>query len=82
MFVFNVKVNGSKIFKNFFIVVTILILCILSISTYKVFSGANKMGMNKIFDISSKNYTNCLKAVHDDIDSYVGVKIHFTRICL
>ncbi len=82
MFIFNVKVNGSKIFKNFFIVVTILILCILAICTYRVFNGANKsyscINKNKICDISAKNYTNILKAVHDDIDSYVGVKIHFT----
>ncbi len=31
-----------------------------------------------ICQISSSNYTNILKTVHDDIDSYIGVKIHFS----
>lgn len=51
---------------------------------YKVFSGANDstdtntclpQGVSKI---SPKNYTNILKSVHENIDSYVGNKINFT----
>ena len=30
------------------------------------------------FTVSAKNYTNVLKAVHEDIDTYVGKKINFT----
>ena len=33
---------------------------------------------NKVTTLSSKNYTNVLKTVHDDIDSYVGCQINFT----
>lgn len=36
------------------------------------------MPKNKVCNISSSNYTNILKAVHENIDSYIGVKINFT----
>ncbi len=53
---------------------------------YKVFTGANNStrsesclpSKNGVSQISSKNYTNVLKTVHENIDSYVGKKICFT----
>lgn len=52
---------------------------------YKVFNGAfnhSKSGsclpQNSISKISPNNYTNVLKTVHENIDSYVGKKINFT----
>ncbi len=87
MFIYNVKVNGSKLFKLFFTAIIVLVICILCFVTFRVFGGASKEAIssdmscipqNSISNISSNNYTNILKAVHDDIDSYVGVKIHFT----
>lgn len=85
MFIFNVKVNGSKIFKYFFIGIIILLIFILLIVTYRVFSGANKasnidscLPKNGISEIQTKNYTNILKTVHENIDPYVGKKICFT----
>ncbi|MCI8617377.1 MAG: hypothetical protein HFJ60_03945 [Clostridia bacterium] len=53
---------------------------------YKVFIGANNStrdggcipNKNGVSQISSKNYTNVLKTVHENIDSYVGKKICFT----
>ena len=86
MFILNFKVNGSKIFKYFFIGVIILLVLILGIVIYRVFSGADNsqiesdtcMPKNSISKISPKNYTNILKAVHEDIDSYVGQKISFS----
>ena len=83
MFIFNVKVNGNKIFKIFFTIVTILLIFILVFVTYKIFSGASSSTSscipNKdIYEISTKNYTNVLKTVHDNIDTYVGKKICFT----
>ena len=81
MFVFNIKVNGSKLFKNFFVGVIILLIIILCVVIYKVFDGAdthNCIPKNGISEISPKNYTNVLKAVHENIDSYVGKKISFT----
>ena len=85
MFVFNVKVNGSKLFKTFFILVIILLLIIVGIVVFRVISGAKNnskniscLPQNEINTISNNNYTNVLKAVHDNIDDYVGVKINFT----
>ena len=52
---------------------------------YKVFSGANNstrsescLPKNGVSQISVKNYTNVLKAVHENIDYYIGKKICFT----
>lgn len=85
MFVFNVKVNGSKIFKYFFIGVIILLILILGIVIYKVFNGANDSSKSNsclpqkgISKIAVNNYTNVLKTVHENIDLYIGKKINFT----
>ena len=85
MFVFNFKVNGSKLFKTFFILVIILLLIIVGIVIFRVISGAKNnpnnsscLPQNGINTISSSNYTNVLKAVHENINDYVGVKINFT----
>ena len=85
MFVFNIKVNGNKLFKIFFIGVIIVLLIIVGIITFRVISGAKNnpnnsscLPQNSINTISSTNYTNVLKAVHDNIDDYIGVKINFT----
>ena len=42
MFIFNVKVNGSKLFKVFFTFIIILMIIILCTVFYKVISGSNK----------------------------------------
>ena len=85
MFIYNFRINGTKVFKVFFICVVLLVVCILGICVYRVFNGAGEnfvvsddIGEGKCSNIDSKNYTNILKSVHDDIDTYVGMKINFT----
>ena len=84
MFVFNVKINGSKLFKRFFVGIILILIIILVIVCVKVFSGANKSSKDNacipygVSKISAQNYTNVLKTVHEDIDSYLGQKINFT----
>lgn len=84
MFIYNLKINGSKTFKVFFIFIIILMIVILGIVFCKVFTGANNIfkvsdkNFSGVSEISANNYTNVLKAVHDDLDSYVGKKICFT----
>ena len=85
MFVCNFKVNGSKIFKYFFTGIVLLIIFILIFVSIKLFVGAKNernlsscMPQNEVSVISAKNYTNVLKAVHENIDNYVGIKINFT----
>lgn len=85
MFVYNVKFSGSKLYKLFFSIMIILLIIIVSLVIYKVFSGAANsekasscIPQNNINKITAKNYSNILKAVHDNIDNYVGIKINFT----
>lgn len=85
MFVFNIKVSGMKLFRVFFIIVASIILILFSIGVYRVFNKSNReftisdsIKKDDIIHINSLNYTNILKAVHDDTDSYVGMKIHCT----
>ena len=40
MFVYNVKINGSKVFKYFFAFVVFIIICILGVVVFKIFTGA------------------------------------------
>jgi len=55
------------------------------LGVYKIFNNANKdfklsdkISQDEVVEINSNNYTNILKAVHENIDSYVGIKVHFT----
>ena len=75
----------SIIFANYVIFTTIILtFIIVGVVSFKIFYGAshdkNKFSclpQSNISTISSANYTNVLKAVHDNIDSYVGLKINF-----
>ena len=81
MFVFNFKINGSKVFKTIFLCMIIILLIILGIVIFKILSGAKNNSnsyQNNVNTISTTNYTNVLKAVHDNIDNYIGTKIKFT----
>lgn len=86
MFIYNIKINGSKTFKYFFIGVVLLVIVIVGIVGFKIFSGAgnsstdnlNCLPKNKVSKLTTANYTNVLKTVHDNIDDYIGVKINFT----
>ena len=85
MFICNFKVNGSKIFKYFFTGIVLLIIAILIFVSIKLFVGAKNeknvsscVPQSNISVISTKNYTNVLKTVHENIDTYVGIKINFT----
>ena len=85
MFVYNMKINGSKIFKTAFILALVILFIIIGIVIFKVFHGSKNNANNStctpqsnINILSTKNYTNVLKTVHENIDEYVGVKIKFT----
>ncbi len=85
MFIYNFKVNGSKIFKYFFTGIVLLIIVILIFVSIRIFVGAKNnrnisscMPQNHISIISAKNYTNVLKTVHENVDNYIDMKIQFT----
>lgn len=85
MFIYNIKINGSKFFKMIFIGMLIILVIITCIVIFKIFAGAQQsssansscLPQNGVCKIEAKNYTNILKAVHENIDDYVGVKINF-----
>ena len=77
MFVYNIKINGEKTFKTIFIIILILLLFIMGSVMWR-FVNASKEKTDIVCDIKASNYTNILKATHENINNYVGVKIHFT----
>ena len=86
MFVYNFNLNKSKIFKIIFFIIVIILIIFFSISAFKIFSSAlsSKSDVDTclpnehIANISPENYTNVLKAVHENIDTYIGQSIKFS----
>lgn len=82
MFIYNVKINGKALVKVLFILIAIVTTIYFAISAYKIYNNSFKikdeMQQPDVMYLTAKNYTNVLKSVHDDIDSYIGKKICFT----
>ena len=83
MFIYNLKVSGSFLFKIFFIIVTIVILVVFSISCYKIFNLAKSNtnisdNSSNVIEITTSTYTNILKDSHENIDKYVGKSYKFS----
>lgn len=88
MFIFNFKVDGNKFSKILFIIMILIILVIFGFGVYNIFfkerinnklvKVSDTIKSDEIFEITSSNYTNILKAANENIDDYVGCKIHFT----
>ncbi len=85
MFIYHVKINGSKTFRYFFIGIVLLVVIIVGIVSFRIFQGASSSSENssclphqKMAKLSTNNYTNVLKTVHEHIDDYVGIQINFT----
>lgn len=85
MFIYNVKVNGSKCFKIILVILGLVVVVFFALSIYRVFFSDNgiirvndSIEHSNVTEIDAKNYTNILKATHDDIDSYVGKEFKFS----
>ncbi len=82
MFVYNVKFNGKALVKLLFVIVAIAVTIYFVVSAWKIYNNSFKVKDEiispDIMQLTAENYTNILKSVHDDIDSYVGKKICFT----
>ena len=70
MFIYNFKVNGSKLFKYIFTGIVLLIIAILIFVSIKLFMGAKNnrnvsscVPQSEISEISTKNYTNVLNVL-------------------
>ena len=86
MIIYNVKLNKKLILKVCLSIMATICICITVMSIYNLFF-AKTSSMNLIDDsipssepaeIISSNYTNILKQVHNNLDTYVGQKISFT----
>ena len=75
MFVYNVKINGSKTFKYFFAFIVLLVINGASNASPELSSC---LPQNKVTKLTVSNYATVLKAVHENVDNYIGVKISFT----
>ena len=83
MFIYNVKISGSLLFKIFFVIVTIIILTVFSVCCYNLFVDAkNNVSISdnssSVIEIDTQNYTNILKDSHEHIDNYVGKSYKFS----
>jgi uncharacterized membrane protein YcgQ (UPF0703/DUF1980 family) len=80
MFVCNIKVNRKLIFKICFFILFIIVILLAGFSFYKIFTYKSTSGCelnNNVVNLSSTNYTNVLKNVHDNLDEHIGQQIHF-----
>lgn len=85
MFICNVKINGSKVFKIVMIVISFIVLLLFILGLFRIFGDAkgdiknhDAIVTTDITEVKESNYTNILKAVHDNLDDYIGCKIHFS----
>ena len=83
MFVYNLKINRTKTFRIVVISIILVALLLLAISIYNFYYKSkfllnDNLPLNSIANINASNYTNLLKQVYDDIDTYVGQSINFT----
>lgn len=82
MFIYNVKINGKQVVKILFAIIAIAVTIYFLVSAYKIYNNSFKVKDEikepDVMYLTAENYTNILKAVHDDIDSYIGKKICFT----
>lgn len=86
MFVFNVKLKSKQLFKTILIISFIIAISLFLLAGFKIVTellGDNTYIMDElpspdVAEITPENYTNILKEVHEDIDTYIGQKISFT----
>lgn len=83
MRIYNIKINGGLALKIIIFLLSLFMLIVFFLSIYRIFftSGKffvkDKITSNDITEIDPDNYTNILQAVHENIDSYIGLKIKF-----
>ena len=86
MFVYNVKLSRTSIFKALLVIAIIIFLILFGIAMYKIISASleqsfkveDNLFKDGIATLTCDNYTDVLKMVHNDIDTYIGQKIKFS----
>ena len=83
MFICNFKVNSNFLLKIFLIILLLIVLSIVAFSIYKLFDSSSftvndDINRSQVYSLTAENYTNILKAVHDNLDNYIGKQINFS----
>ncbi len=82
MFIYNIKFNSKSIVKVSLIIISIIVVIFFLLSLYKIFNNSFKVRDSikepDVAYIQADNYTNILKSVYENIDTYVGQKICFS----
>lgn len=83
MFICNLKLNGSSLFKIILAIIIFIVICLCGIVGYKIYVATtnnidNNINLNTTKELTNQNYSTILQAVHDNVDSYVGQKIKFS----
>lgn len=82
MFIYNLKLNGSILFKFFLIIISIFVISLCGIIGYRIYKASINVNDNINPDnlkvITNKDYANILQVVHDNVDNYVGKKIRYS----
>lgn len=81
MFIYNLKLNKNAVIKTFLGISLLIILFIVMYSVYIIFFKSTSTcdaNQNEIIDLNETNYTNILKSANENLDSYVGSKVHIT----
>ena len=86
MLIYNLKLSKRTIFKTCLALMLIICIVIGIIALYNILHSIDKnnnlindtIPSSEVAVLSRENYTNILKQVHDDIDTYIGQKISFS----
>lgn len=87
MFVCNIKLNKKLIFKFSFFFMFLIVIAIFALGIMNIVNKNNNLEFNYLNDsipsseitqIKPQDYTNILKAVHENLDNYIGQKISFS----
>ena len=81
MFVYNIKLNSKNIVKIALVIISIIIVIFFLLSLYNVFTNSFKVRDNvpepNVAYLKADNYTNVLKSVYENLDTYIGQKISY-----
>lgn len=83
MFIYNLKLNGSTLFRILLTIIIFIVICLCGVVAYKIYVAStnslnDNIRSNDIAELTNQNYSTILQDVHNNIDSYVGQKIKFT----
>ena len=81
MFIYNVKFNKTKAVKLLFAIISVIVIVLFIFTIIKIFNKQSEQTCQpnkEVIELTSSNYTNVLKEVHDNLDKYIGKKIKFS----